>query len=111
MIVIDARSYDKQIISEKAKKRYYYINFNTFRLFGFQYFDFECTWWRLIKKRVVCTELDIYVFILYYLVEDLPFPSSTNVFLIVEAIYQTKFHTQIFVANIKRFNKWYTCFF
>jgi hypothetical protein len=43
MIVIDARSYDKQIISEKAKKRYYYINFNTFRLFGFQYFDFECT--------------------------------------------------------------------
>ena len=26
-------------------------------------YDFECTWWRIVKKRVVRTKLDIYVFI------------------------------------------------
>ena len=31
--------------------------------FAFQPFDFERTWWRLFQKRVVCTKLDIYVFI------------------------------------------------
>ena len=31
---------------------------------AFQSFDFECTWWRLFHKRVVCTKLDIYVFII-----------------------------------------------
>jgi hypothetical protein len=28
-----------------------------------QSFGFERTWWRLFQKRVVCTKLDIYVFI------------------------------------------------
>ena len=26
-------------------------------------FDYECTWWRLFEKRLVCTKLDIYAFI------------------------------------------------
>ena len=30
---------------------------------AFQPFDFECTWWRLVQKRVVRTKFDIYVFI------------------------------------------------
>ena len=30
---------------------------------AFQYFDFECTWWKLFQKRVVRTKFDIYVFI------------------------------------------------
>jgi hypothetical protein len=30
---------------------------------AFQYFDIERTWWRLFQKRVVRTELDVYVFI------------------------------------------------
>ena len=32
-------------------------------LFAFQSFDFEHTRWRLFQKRVVCTKLDIYIFI------------------------------------------------
>jgi hypothetical protein len=27
-------------------------------------FNFGCTWWRIVKKRVMRTKLDIYVFIL-----------------------------------------------
>ena len=30
---------------------------------AFKSFDHERTWWRLIQKRVVCTKIDIYVFI------------------------------------------------
>ena len=30
----------------------------------FESFDFVRTWWRLFQKRVVCTKLDIYVFII-----------------------------------------------
>ena len=37
-----------------------------FKLFGFPIFWFECTWWRLFHKRVVCTKFDIYVFIVIY---------------------------------------------
>ena len=29
---------------------------------AFQYFGIECTWWRFLHKRVVCTTFDIYVF-------------------------------------------------
>ena len=28
--------------------------------------DFKRTWWRLFQKRVVCTNLDIYIFITVY---------------------------------------------
>jgi hypothetical protein len=35
---------------------------------AFQTFDYECIWWRLLKKkRVVCTKFAIYVFIDYEL--------------------------------------------
>ena len=34
-----------------------------FNYLAFKYFDFEGTRWRLFQKRVVCTKLDIYVFI------------------------------------------------
>ena len=30
---------------------------------AFKYFGFESTWWRLLQKRVVGTNCDIYVFI------------------------------------------------
>ena len=33
------------------------------RLNHFKNFDFECTWWRLFQKRILCSKLDIYVFI------------------------------------------------
>ena len=29
----------------------------------YQSLDFECVWWKLFQKHVVCTEFDIYVFI------------------------------------------------
>jgi len=29
-------------------------------------YDLELTWWRLFQKRVVCTNFDIYVFLIYY---------------------------------------------
>jgi hypothetical protein len=29
---------------------------------AFQSFDVQRTWWRLFEKRVVCTKLDVYVF-------------------------------------------------
>jgi len=35
----------------------------TFKLFGFQIFWLERTWWRLFQKRVLRTKFDIYVFI------------------------------------------------
>jgi hypothetical protein len=31
--------------------------------FAFQSFDFEYTWWRFFKKRVVCTKFDMYGFV------------------------------------------------
>jgi hypothetical protein len=36
----------------------------TLNYLAFQSFDFEHIWWRLFQKRVVCTKLDIYVFII-----------------------------------------------
>jgi hypothetical protein len=30
---------------------------------AFQSFDYQRGWWGLLQKRVVCTKLDIYVFI------------------------------------------------
>jgi hypothetical protein len=41
---------------------------NTFNLFRFLIVDFERTWWRLLQKRVVGTEFDKYIFIVYSLV-------------------------------------------
>jgi len=35
----------------------------TFKLFGFPYFDYERTWWRLFQDRVVRTKFDVNVFI------------------------------------------------
>jgi hypothetical protein len=35
----------------------------TLNYLAFQYFDFECTWWRFFQKRVVRTKFDIYAFI------------------------------------------------
>jgi hypothetical protein len=32
-------------------------------ILDFQSYDYECVRWRLFQKRVVCTNLDIYVFI------------------------------------------------
>ena len=32
-----------------------------------QSFDYECTWWWLLQKQVVCTKLDIFVFSCWYL--------------------------------------------
>ena len=32
----------------------------TFELFSFQYFNFECTWWKLFRKRAERTKLDIF---------------------------------------------------
>jgi hypothetical protein len=46
------------------------IALNTLNYLAFQSSDFECTWWRLFQKRVVCNKFDIYVivnFILNYI--------------------------------------------
>ena len=37
--------------------------FNLARYLAFQSLDYECTWWKLFQKRVVCTKFDIYVYI------------------------------------------------
>jgi hypothetical protein len=41
----------------------FFFKFRLLYYMVFQYFDFDRTWWRLFKKGVVCTKLDIYVFI------------------------------------------------
>ena len=52
----------------------------TFNLVRFPIVDFERTWWRLLQKRVVGTEFDIYIFIVYSLVSIswLIVPSDDN---------------------------------
>jgi hypothetical protein len=39
------------------------LNYLAFQYFDYLACDFERTWWRLLQKRVVCTKLDIYIFI------------------------------------------------
>jgi hypothetical protein len=40
-----------------------YLPPNADKLFGFQSFDYERTWWRLFQQSVVRTKLDSYVYI------------------------------------------------
>jgi hypothetical protein len=40
-----------------------YLPSTNYKLFGFQSFDVESTWWKLFQKRTVRIILDIYVFI------------------------------------------------
>jgi hypothetical protein len=42
---------------------YTFIAPKTLSYFAFQSFDFERTWWRFFQKRVLRTNLDIYVLI------------------------------------------------
>ena len=45
-----------------------FLLLKTFILFGFfNYFDFECTWWRLFQKCVVRTKFDIYIVHFYHI--------------------------------------------
>ena len=39
----------------------------TLNYLSFQSLDFECTWWKLSQKRVVCTKFDIHVFLIFLL--------------------------------------------
>jgi len=61
---------------------------------AFQYLDYERTWWRLSQKRVVRTELDIYVF--------LPVCENKQKFKLI--IYEY-IDTVEFLSN-KSLNKW-----
>jgi hypothetical protein len=40
--------------------------FSNYLSVHFYFFLFECTWWRLFQKLVVCTKLDIYISLLWH---------------------------------------------
>ena len=45
------------------KVLWFYCSQRLVNYLSFQFFDYECTWWRLCQKRVMYSKLDIYVFI------------------------------------------------
>jgi hypothetical protein len=60
---------------------------------SFQYFDFECTGWRLFQKRVLCTNLDIYGFV----VKSFPFE---NIALILNNVIYVSVVLFLFIQNV-----------
>jgi hypothetical protein len=50
-----------------------------FKLFGFPIFLFWTTWWRLFRKRIVCSKFDIYVFMWVHVSRDWGFLNNISV--------------------------------